>query len=462
MAFPTTGMVTVYTNQVPFESDVLRSNSYRMAAISKLAQTLLGTGINNVDLFNGLPCSPVAPPGLQVVVGVGVGYSFENYADTDYGVLPADTNPNHKLYKQGISLDPVTLNTPAPVGSGNSVIHLVQARFRTQDVNVVTRPYFNSADPTDPLFNDMSDTRIDDLSITIKLGTEGPSPSPPSPDSGYTGLYYVTVAFGQTVIVPGDITTVPDAPFITESLTQKVGYPALRNATYTAFEDESVTPNSVVVNPAIPYVEYVFGTTITVLIANTNTGASNIDINGIGSAAITVGGTALTGGEMPANWVATLQHDGTSFQLLNPFVLFSPTKYAFVIRTTNQTISGATPTKVQFDSVVTDVNNFYDTGNFRFTPGVLGVYSISTVLGFTTGTTQNIAIHVYKNGSDFQVLFDDTVTATATHAFGGIPFLVEVDDVADYFEIFVVSSAATFTVLANTSISQFKYEGTLP
>src|SRR5690606_13171804 len=117
------GRVIVYTNQVPYEADVLRSNLYQMTAVSRLAQTILGTGISNATLAVDLACTPITPPGLQVVIGPGSLYSFVNLDDTAYGVLPVDTDPNHKLLKQAINFDPTTLNTPAPTLAGNSIIY---------------------------------------------------------------------------------------------------------------------------------------------------------------------------------------------------------------------------------------------------------------------------------------------------------------------------------------------------
>lgn len=220
------GRSIVYTNQLVLETDILRTNIYKMVGDSKLAQTILASGLSNPILVSGTPCVPITPPGLAVTVGVGTIYAFFPMDETAYAVIPADTNPNHELFKQGVNFDPIDLVTPAPTVPGNSVIHLVQAIYKEEDKNLVSTPYFNPAstptNPLPPIYENTFDTRASLMDITLKAGVEGISPSPPSPDAGWTGLYYVTVTFGQTFIISGDITEVPGAPFIKEGLTQKI------------------------------------------------------------------------------------------------------------------------------------------------------------------------------------------------------------------------------------------------
>lgn len=334
MSFYISGRRIVYTNQVPYETDILATNDYNMAGVSGLAQTVIGLGIGDTTTVSGLACTPVSPPGLGVVVGVGAMYSFEDYDATDYSVIPADTDPNHRLYKQAFNWNPVTLNLTAPATPGNSVIYLIEGIFDTTDVNDVSRPYFNSADPTMPIFNNNYDTRTDIILFQAKQGVPGVTPTPPAPDAGYTGLYYVTVANGQTVITGGDISkvsTVEGQPFITEGLTQKVssstiatGYvsiPAQQAATYVSGVDVG-SANAIVCNPANNYAAPSLGMIISVLVANTNTGTATLKINGNSAINIqvvtSVGLASLSGGEMVAGGWYDFRYNGTTWQLLNP------------------------------------------------------------------------------------------------------------------------------------------------
>lgn len=353
------GRVTVYTNQTPFEADILRSNTYKMVDVSKLAQTVLGTGINNTTLVSGLPCAPISPPGLQVTVGPGSLYSYQFYEATPYGVLPANTDPNHQLYKQALNFNPVVLNTPAPVTIGNSIIYLVQAAFETVDTNVISRPYYNSADPTSPIFNSLSDTRQDIILINAKVGIEAPSPTPPTPDAGFVGLYYVTISFGQTSVVGGNITVANNAPFITESLTQKISYDSVIDQKYTYFQDTG-SVNALVVTPSTGYSSFPNGATISVRAANTVTGPSNITIGSLGSVPIKVvnpsGLSDTASGQIVAGGIYTFTSDGTVAQLSNPSQSASTSQ--FVSTSSNLVVSGIPPGRATNDIAPINTDGF--------------------------------------------------------------------------------------------------------
>lgn len=403
MTAPLNGRVTVYTNQVPFEADVLRSNSYKMADVSKLAETILGSGIGNTKLVSGLPCLPISPPGLQVTVGSGCLYSFESYDATNYGVLPADNNPNHRLYKQAINFDLVTLDTPAPLVVGNSIVYLVQGAFQTLDVNIVSRPYFNSSDPQSPIFADLSDTRTDNILINIKNGIESPSPTPPTPDAGFVPLYYVTVSFGQTVIVPNNITVANGAPFVTESLTQKVSYNDLRSEKYTYFQDVGVV-NSIVVNPGPAYLNFNEGSSITVKVLNNVNGPSTISINGISSInikTITPSGLIDTfPGQIISGGIYTFISDGINAQLINPSSNQIKFYGASVYMTANQIVPGTNaPTVLNFNQTNYDTNLLWDNANKKFIVKKIGFFGFNANIFFSSiSGPSTIYLQLVKNG----------------------------------------------------------------
>lgn len=457
------GRQFAYTNEVPFESDILNTNRYRMVDVCQLAETVLGFGISNSTLVRGLPCTPISVPGLAVTVGVGAVYTFEFYDATSYGVVPADTNPNHMLYKQGINFDPVNLTTPVPVTPGNSVIHLVQVQFVTQDNNVISRPYYNSADPADPIFQSQPDVRQDLVNIALKPGVEGVSPTPPTPDAGYTGLYYVTVAYGQSVIISGNIAPLSGAPFITEGLTQKVssatiaaGYVSItnqRNSTYVSGIDIGA-PNALVINPTTPYISYGFGTIISVKVANKNTGASTANVNSLGVRNIKVltplGLMNTAGGEMLSGGVYDLFDDGANFQLKNPSVNRALHANVSFTPTGQQTVVAAngTPRIVQFNNVLEDDYSWWDAVNFRFVPGLLGTYSISGIVhaNFPISTNSQV-IAVYKNGFLDQWLQEIPIsTSTEDLTLQGND-IFHVTDVNDYFDLRYIDRSASGSVV---------------
>lgn len=298
MTLYNSGRAIVYTNEVPFETDVLRTNIYNMTGDAALAATILGIGVDYQTMVRGFPCIPASPPSLHVVVGSDetpdVIYSLQPLDATDYGVIPANTATSNYQFKQGFNWGQTTLETPAPLVTGNSVIHLVQVAFDTRDVNDVSRPYFNSTDPSTPIFNNNYDTRADLAIIELKQGTEGPSPSPPDPDPGFIGLYYVTVTYGQTTISSGDIAKVSEVegqPFITESLTQKLSASSV-SGTYASklqVQTQSLissndigTTNAVVANSTPTFTPVPFST-VSVGITHTNTGPSTLNYNGEGA-----------------------------------------------------------------------------------------------------------------------------------------------------------------------------------
>lgn len=292
MSFYLNGRRIVYTNQVPYETDILSTNDYNMAGVGGLSETVLGFGINNVDTVRGLPCTPAIVPTFGVVVGVGVMYSFQYYDETPYGVLPADINPNHRLYKQAFNFDNVQLELAAPITPGNSVIFLIEGIFDTVDVNDVSRPYFNSADPTLPIFEDNFDTRTDKIIFRARQGNESPSPIAPSPEAGYIGLYYVLVTYGQTSIIQENIAKVSNIegqPFITEGLTQKISQATVEGKFVSIVAEQAATyvtgidvgsVNNLVCNPTFPYSTPILGMRITVLVSNTNTASSTLTLSG--------------------------------------------------------------------------------------------------------------------------------------------------------------------------------------
>ena len=75
--------------------------------------------------------------------------------------------------------------------------------------------------------------------------------------------------------------------------------------------------NAYVISLSPTPVAYAAGQVVRVKIANSNTGASTLNVNSIGTKAIQKHGAALTGGELKQNLVVPLVYDGTQFQMLS-------------------------------------------------------------------------------------------------------------------------------------------------
>lgn len=203
----------VYTNQVPFESDVLTTNLNAYIGLGRLSNAVLGQG----PLINNLNCVPSIPPGLSVVLEPGEIYETAAIDPSPYGVLPA--NPGTILH-QGILDSPVPFSTPAPVTPGNSINYLIQVRYQQVDDQSQSRPYFNTANPQNPIIISANSARQDLLIAQIKTGVEATTGNQltPDPDAGFTGAWVITVNFGDTEVLQGAIAKFPGAPFIVNKL----------------------------------------------------------------------------------------------------------------------------------------------------------------------------------------------------------------------------------------------------
>lgn len=306
---------TVYPGQIPLETDLLNTNKYAMIALAKLAAAMLGTA----TVVNGLGCVPTGPASLQVVVNPGEVYSLANIDAIAYSSLPADTA--HSILKQGISLDAVTLSCPAPVTAGQSVNYLIQVAYLDTDTGLVTLPYYNASNPTQAWAGpggtgaQQATVRKGIVNISAKTGVAATTGSQvtPTPDVGYTGLWVVTVANGQSTITSANITQAANAPILPADLLHAVQQSALT----TAVDTGSVNTYVVSYSPAITALTD--GMVLSFKVKTANAGASTLNVNGLGAQPL-VGGahSALQGGEMVANGKASAiwRADISSFVLL--------------------------------------------------------------------------------------------------------------------------------------------------
>jgi hypothetical protein len=211
----------IYVDQNPLDVDQLQQSKNTMIALGMALQAIVGTS----TLFDGLACTPTGPASLQVLVGPGSVYALENVDSTAYGSLAADTT--HQIVKQGINLGTLTLSCPAPGTTGQSINYLIEAAYQDTDTGATVLPYFDSTDP-DVAYNGPNNTGVSQNTVregqcivNVKAGvaaTTG-SQTTPAPNAGFTGLWVVTVANGQTTITSGNIAQASGAPFIANKLT---------------------------------------------------------------------------------------------------------------------------------------------------------------------------------------------------------------------------------------------------
>lgn len=193
--------------QVRAQDSAFAQQSF-MVGLAKLCQDLFGT----TSLYSGLSVGPNSPAALNVIVQPGQLYSQQSLEATAFGLLAADTT--HKIVKQGILQDAVTLSCPAPTTLGYSITYLIQAKYEDVDGSNVVLSYYNSANPSAPLSGPAGagtaqpTVRQGLCSVNAKAGVAAAtgSQTTPAADAGYTGIATVVVNYGDTGISAGSIT----------------------------------------------------------------------------------------------------------------------------------------------------------------------------------------------------------------------------------------------------------------
>ena len=253
--------VIVYPGAIPQDTDLLSPQRNAMIALGYLARATLGTS----TVVDGLACTQTTVASMSVVVAPGSVTSLTTIDPNAYGSLAADsTDP---LVKMGINTASTTLGPmSAPSTAGQSVVYLVQAAFSETDTGSLVLPYYNSSNPSSPYSGPanagtaQNTKRAQTVTLQLKQGTAATtgSQTTPAPDSGYIGLYAITIANGQSTITSANIATLSTAPFIPyklPSLTPGFGVIGqVRNAKMsvtTAGTSATFTADEIVVGTAL-------------------------------------------------------------------------------------------------------------------------------------------------------------------------------------------------------------------
>ena len=206
----------VYPGSVPLDTDVLCANRNTMIALGYLAQAVLGTN----TVVDGLTCTPTAPASMTVTIGAGSITQLGVVDALPYGSLVADAAD--PLVKMGINVGPTPFTLAVPTTSGQSANYLIQAALQEADTTPIVLPYYNAAAPSQPYSGPTNSgvaqntQRVQRVQLEIKPGVPANTGSQATPtvDNGWVGLYVVTVSYGQTTIVAGNIAQLTTAPFL--------------------------------------------------------------------------------------------------------------------------------------------------------------------------------------------------------------------------------------------------------
>lgn len=112
---------------------------------------------------------------------------------------------------------------------------------------------------------------------------------------------------------------------------------------------------------------------------------------------------------------------------------------AFIVkRSSNQSVTGGTYTKIQYNSETKDTDNCFDsTTNYRFTPNKEGYYQLNITTRFDNSSGSGSHCYLYVNGTN-------TYDIDYRNSINGIywasgSFLVYANGSTDYYEVYIYS-----------------------
>ena len=124
-------------------------------------------------------------------------------------------------------------------------------------------------------------------------------------------------------------------------------------------------------------------------------------------------------------------------------------------KTTEQTLTTDTWTKVIFENGGFDYTDLYDLANSKFLPDVAGLYQLNVTLS-NAGSSADISkatYAIYKNGSLHAIIFDSILADNA--ASRSASFLLALNGTTDYIEIYAYLTATTCKIGTGTYVSGF-------
>ena len=207
----------VFPGSIPLDTDILSIQRNAMVALGYLAQATLGAA----TLVDGLVCAPTAPASLTVSVGPGSIVAQSVIDSAPFGSLPAvNTAP---LVKMGIVTGP-TAFTLTRARQLRPVHQLPATGQPCRDGRHACRAALLQRRQPGPAIQRRAEQRRGAGHAAAATASNSSS-SPrrrrtparrltPVVDTGWVGLYVITVNYGQTQITAANIAIYPGAPFI--------------------------------------------------------------------------------------------------------------------------------------------------------------------------------------------------------------------------------------------------------
>lgn len=183
-------------------------------------------------------------------------------------------------------------------------------------------------------------------------------------------------------------------------------------ATYSALSSVAGT-NTITATGPVPMSAYATGQLFRFIPANTNTGATTINITPSGGSALGAknifnNGSALTGGEIKAGVPCLIYYDGTQFNIIGPYLGKDAARPAFLVTKTTQSnvTADGTAKDVSWETEIYDQANNFATPSF--TAPVTGKYRLEVSLRLEQLDTAATYFQVMINTSNrtYQQTFD--------------------------------------------------------
>jgi hypothetical protein len=124
-------------------------------------------------------------------------------------------------------------------------------------------------------------------------------------------------------------------------------------------------------------------------------------------------------------------------------------------KSSNQSITSNTFTKVTFDTEEFDTNSNF--ASSTFTPTVAGYYQVNAAVDLypSSGTATRTVIRIYKNGSNFKSGNEVQISNT-TEMSCVVSALISMNGTTDYLEIYALQTGTTPNILGSQSTTYFQ------
>lgn len=185
-------------------------------ALGRMYSGVMGLAPTSATVIDGFAATQTSPASLSVNLAGGHIYQVAAIDPTGFGALPSDSS---NIYNQGRAAAQVVALTTAGLSSGQKQWALIEVQFQTVDAVRASDPnggiplFWNSSNPASPLNGQSGNgfviptVRQGFAAVQVIYGTAVASGSevPPAVTAGWTPMYLVDLAFGQTTILNGQI-----------------------------------------------------------------------------------------------------------------------------------------------------------------------------------------------------------------------------------------------------------------